>query len=310
MALLFLQSATLYGQYATDRNLFLYVLIADDHIPDEASRNLETKLQSLLAESDWANGDYVDRFVLTAKVDVTSRDIVPSIPARISQKMELTLLVGDVVENKLFTSQTVTLSGIGTTDTKAFIAAFSQVNRHKGAFLEMLIQAKNEIVDYYTNRCPEIIKRANTLSAMQKYDEAIHYLWSVPNICADCFQQCQAAAETIYIQKIDQEAIVLLNQAKNAWMKQPNMEGACSAASLMNAINPQSSSYTQVEQLRKEIADKLREDEQREWEFQMKKYEDNQAFKKSIVEACRAIGVAWGQGQPQNVTKTIIRGWW
>ena len=42
----------------------------------------------------------------------------------------------------------------------------------------------------------------------------------------------------------------------------------------------------------------------------MKKYEDNQAFKLSIVEACRAIGVAWGQGQPQNVTKTIVRSWW
>ncbi len=41
----------------------------------------------------------------------------------------------------------------------------------------------------------------------------------------------------------------------------------------------------------------------------MKQYEDKQVFKNSIVEACRAIGVAFGNGQPKEVTKTIIRGW-
>lgn len=174
----------------------------------------------------------------------------------------------------------------------------------------MLQQSKDEISIYYRSKCPEIINRANTLSAMQKYDEAIHYLLSVPNIDADCFLRCQTSAEAIYMEKVEQESAALLNQAKTEWMKHPDITGACSIAPLINRINPKSRSFTQIEALRREISDKLREDEKREWEFQMGKYKDSQAFKQSIVEACRAIGVAWGQGQPQNVTKTIVRGWW
>lgn len=310
ITLFFLQIEELYGQNTTAYNLSLYVLVADDKIPEEASRNLETKLQDLLVNSGLANGSYVDRFVLTAKADIVSKDILPTTPVRISQKIELTLMVGDAIENKLFTSRTVTLSGIGINESKAFVAAFSQMNSYRKEFMEMLQQSKNEITVYYTSKCPEIINRANTLFGMQKYDEAIHYLLSVPNICTDCFLQCQTLAETIYWEKTEQESASLFNQAKTEWMKHPDITGACSIAPLINRINPKSRSFTQIEKLRYEISDKLREDERKEWEFQMKKYEDDQAFKLNIVEACRAIGVAWGQGQPQSVTKTIVRSWW
>lgn len=42
----------------------------------------------------------------------------------------------------------------------------------------------------------------------------------------------------------------------------------------------------------------------------MKQYEDNQAFKRSIVSACRDIGVAFGKGQPRTIVRNIVRGWW
>ena len=58
-----------------------------------------------------------------------------------------------------------------------------------------------------------------------------------------------------------------------------------------------------------EIENKLQADAKRDWDFQMKKYEDNQAFKRSIVDACQAIGVAFGNGQPKNTTKNIVRKW-
>ena len=292
-----------------ESNLSIYAMMADDQMPAEASRNLETRLQSLLAEQGMADNQYVERFVLTAKVNILSKNIIPTAPTRISQKMDITFIVGDVIENKLFTTKAITLSGIGETETKAYINAFSKIKSHAPALREMLQAAKKEIVNYYTNNCATLLERANTLSAMQNYDEAIHYLMSVPNLCTDCFLLCQTTAEEIYKQKIDFEATSLLQQARTEWSKQPNLKGANKVAFLINKINPYSSIYPQVEKLREEISNKLQADEQKEWEFQMKKYEDSQTFKQSIVEACRAIGVAWGQGQPQNVTKTVIRGW-
>ena len=57
------------------------------------------------------------------------------------------------------------------------------------------------------------------------------------------------------------------------------------------------------------ISKKLLADEKKIWDFQKKQYDDKQIFKQSIVEACKAIGVAFGQGQPQNVTRNIISRW-
>ena len=299
-----------FGFSLDEKNISMYALVVDENIPEEASRNLETKLQNILSVQGIADKDYVDRFVFTAKMDVISKDVLPTTPVRISQKMDITFIVGDVIENKVFGTKTITLSGIGTTETKLLNSAFSRINSKREDLQEMLSEAKEKIVDYYSNNCVEIIERANTMSTMQQYDAAIHSLISVPNICTACFLQCQSAAETIYKRKIEYEATVLLKQAQTEWMKQPNAEGARKVAPIIHKINPYSSIYSQVEDLRNEISNILQEDERKEWEFQMKKYEDSQAFKMSIVEACRAIGVAWGQGQPQSVTKTIIRSWW
>ena len=60
----------------------------------------------------------------------------------------------------------------------------------------------------------------------------------------------------------------------------------------------------------KEVASKLKADDLREWNFHQKQYEDSQAYKRSIVKACRDVGVAWANNQPQSIVKNIIRGWW
>jgi hypothetical protein len=44
--------------------------------------------------------------------------------------------------------------------------------------------------------------------------------------------------------------------------------------------------------------------------FVMKEYEDSQLFKRDIVDAVKAIGIAWGQNQPKTINKTIIKSWW
>ena len=122
--------------------------------------------------------------------------------------------------------------------------------------------------------------------------------------------KCQQQAGLIYQQKIDSEAITLLEKAKTAWTLNQNEQGANEVANIIGQINPKSSNYNQVIYLRNTINKKLQADEKREWDFKMKQYEDNQAFKRSLVDAAKAIGVAWGQNQPKTVYKTVIRHWW
>lgn len=291
------------------QRIAIHAVVPDGGHP-EAAANLETKLTRMLIANGFADNGYTDRFVLTAKIDVLSKDIAPTTPARVSQKLEVTLMVGDVVENRIYESHTLSLSGIGTTETKALIAAFQRINPQNKELQAMLERAKAKIVSFYTDNCDRIVLRANTLAGTGQYDEAIFGLISVPDVCADCFRRCQEEAVTIYRRKIDSEGATLLAQANNEWMKAPNAAGAVRVAALISGIDPHSSAYPQVTALRQTITEKLQADEKQEWEFQMRKYEDSQIFKRSIVEAVKAIGVAWGNGQPQSVTKTIVRGWW
>lgn len=285
------------------------VVIADDDIPQEAAKRLVNKMQQALSLCGISDNGYVTRFVMAAKVDITLRDIVPSTPARISQKMDVTFMVGDVIDNKIFDSYTLSLSGIGTNEIKAFISAFQQLQPMNANLQAMLASAKEKIVSYYTDNCNAIIGRAKTLASLQKYDEAIFSLISVPNVCDDCFMSCQKEATIIFQQKIDAESAKLLQKAKTEWSVSPNAAGAMKVSSLIGAINPKASNYNEVIALRELVAAKLKADEKQAWEFEMKKYEDNQIFRKSMVEACKAIGVAFGNGQPKNVTKNVVKYW-
>lgn len=284
--------------------------VVDERIPEEAARQLETKLQNALTQNGYADNGYTERFVLTAKLDVTQKDITPTTPARISEKMDITLMVGDVVENKLYASVTLQAAGIGTNENKAYIQAFRSIKGDNPKIRQMLNEAKEKILDYYTNHCAEIKQRANALVAQQKYDEAIFMLSSVPNINENCFSECLQQTGAVYQQKIDADAKVLLEQAKNIWAARPNNKGAAEVADIISQINPNAFVYTDIVNLRSAIEAKLHADAKQEWDFKMRQYEDTQQFKRSLVDAGKAIGVAWAKNQPKTIYKTIIRNWW
>ena len=294
---------------AQDNGISINARIVDERIPEEAARNLENKLQRIIVANGFGDLGYTARFVLTAKVDITQKDIVNSTPARISEKMDITLMVGDVVENIPYATCVISVSGIGINENKAYISAFNALKPQDQRIVQMLDEARTKITDYYTNRCGEIVTRANTLAATGKYDEAIFRLVSVPNVCTECFEQCQSQAAAIYQQRIDEQGVELLEKARNAWAAQQDGNGATKAAQIISGISPKAANYQQVVTLRNTIASKLQTDAKRQWDFKMKQYEDSQAFKRSIVEGVRDIGVAWASHQPTSVVK-VIRSWW
>lgn len=278
-------------------------------VPDEVNRYLATKMQQMASINGLADNGLNERFVLTAKVSVVSKDIVPSTPARISQKLVITFLVGDILENKLYETCSINVIGVGENETKAFISAFCNLKIDNKSYSDFLDKAKREIVEYYTNNCEEILKKAATLTEIGRYDEAIYMLMSVPNICEECYERCLSTVVPLYAKKIDNEAKVLIGNARAIWTSDQTKVGASQALKQLAKVNPQSAYYKQVEELFNEIGTKLRDDEKREWNMQVKQYEDSRKLEQSIVKACRDIGVAWGQNQPRTEYSYIISLW-
>lgn len=271
-----------------------------DNIPEAARANLETKMQRIISASGL--GSSADtRFILTAKVDVIDKGVTTS--GMILQKMEVTFIIGDVIEEKIYGTNTVSIAGVGETEVKAYIKAFQNIRPMN----EFFLTAKDAIVDYYTNSCQTIIADANRMAKLQQYDDAITNLVTVPNVCEDCYNTCQDRAIEIYNEKVevdaeanraavDNEGLVLIKQARSAWMARQDYESAQKAMDLLAGVDPNASCSKDADALVDEISAKLRADEAKaeakqearekaeaerakaEWEFKVRQYEDKNAL--------------------------------
>ena len=260
--------------YAQTDQLYISVVQPDrDEIPTEAGKQLERKMTQLLTANGISSLDANNRFVITAKADITSKDIVASTPQRVSEKIDLTLIIGDMMENKVFETITIPLIGIGINENKAFIAAINQIKPQKKELVAFLDRAKEKIVNYYSVRCSQIIKQAQQLASGNEYDEAIYQLMQVPDIC-DCSKECQDLMIEFTTKRNNAKAAQLLNEAKARWAALPTSEGASEVADIIAKIPANTDCQSNVESLIATINKKLRQDEKRQWDFKMKQYND------------------------------------
>lgn len=290
---------------------------------------LESKMQGIVALDGFGSSSRADRFVIVAKPTVLSKDIAPTSPPRISQTVEITFVLGDVVENKTYASCALTLSGIGVNETKAWITALGKLKPTNEEIQKMLADAAEKIEAYYSANCRTIIAKAETDAAQGNYDKAISTLIEIPDICAECFSDAQNKAVEIYQRKIDAEAIDLLSKANAEWAAAPNSVGANKAIEFLKQIMPQSSIYAEKEKLEQNIFSKLSEDERLRREQEIRRYNDELKLRQqekqnahqrqmaaiyadreerrnshsremAQIAACRSIAEKWAENQPHT----------
>jgi len=253
------------------------VLPANSGIPSEAEQLLETRLIQIVTRHGIADNGLSERFVITAKCNTIQKDITQTNPPRISLKLEVTLMVGDVVENKIYETASITVSGIGTNETKAYIQAFQNIRADNRIFGEMIEKAKVKIIQYYKTNCEQYLSKAKTLQSEQKFDNAIYTLMQIPSVCSECYNIAQNLATDITSRKINFQAASLLNQAKAQWAGAQNISSATATLAILGRINAVADNQPQVQNLIGDINAKLRADEKEQWEFKMKQYEDAKA---------------------------------
>lgn len=286
------------------------------NVPEEARAALETKMQQVASQYGLASNGLTDRFVMTAKVNVTSKDVTPTTPVKISQKMEVTLFIGDVIDNKVYESVVLSVAGVGQSETQSIIKAFNQIRPTNPKLKTFVENAERKIIEYYINNCSYILTEANTLAQQRKYDAVIAKLMAVPEVCKECYEQCMAKAIEVYQSKIDNEGAILVQQARNKWLITRDYAAATKALSILSEIEPLSKAQTDANKLVEEIDVHLREldavaEEQRkqEWEFAIKQYNDRVKTQHKLIDAAREVGVAFGNNQPKTITKNIISLW-
>lgn len=302
-----------FAQQSGDGRLAFFPVVNNQSeiMPQAAVSALEAKMEQIVSILGYGNASRADRFVVVAKPTVVSKDVAPTTPVRISQTVEITFVVGDVIENKTYASCSLELSGIGTNETKVWNAAISKIKFPNDEIKGMLSDLHEKISAFYMANCNTIIGKAETNAAIGRFDEAIASLESIPDVCADCFAEAQQKAVEIYQRKIDAEGASLLSKAESEWAVSSDFSGAQKALAYLSQIEPASASFADKESFERQIAAKLSADEQRELDEDRKRYNDDlklrqiqqqNAHQRQMVTiaACRSVAEKWAENQPQT----------
>jgi predicted Rdx family selenoprotein len=258
------------------------------------------------------------RFIITANISITTKDIIPGPPQMIAQNMDITLFIGDAIENKVFANTIISTKGIGTNENKAFIDAIKQINTKNKGIQSFLEEGKTKIISYYSTQCDFIVKKAESLKELEKYSEAIYTLALVPEVCKDCYLKCSSELSAMYDLKINADGKARLNEATAIWAASPNNQGAQQATNLIMQIKPQAKCYSEASDLLKKINEKVIVDEKerlrqqeenykREHELAKENIKPQAEIEKERINAYREIAVEYIKNQPQVVYRNVYR---
>jgi len=266
-------------------------------IPSSARDLFLTKLTQIVTANAMGANNKNSRFVITGKINVITKDVLPGPPPQIALTLDVTLFVADMIDHKIFSTTTISVKGVGNNEDKAYISGLKTINAQNPKIKEFVEAGSSKIIEYYNSSCDFIIKNAQTLAAQKRYEESMYVLMSVPDVCKDCYNKCMDIVPDIFKKYSDYLCQVNLAKAKAAWSSNPNVIGANDAASYLGNITPDAACYKDAQNLVSEIKGKLLADEKKAWDFEVKKWDDGVSIDKQLIEAYRQVGVAYGENQ-------------
>ena len=306
----FSSSIGLFAQVDDSERIVLgtYVPQSND-LPSGVQNYFENKIASIASANGMGGNSPNSQFIITGVMDVITKDITPTAPPMQAYTIDVTFIIGDGINGIKYSSKTKTVKGVGTNETKALISALKGINPKDSDFQQFVKAGKRGIIDNYNTNCDILIKKAQTLANLKKYDAAIYSLSSVPEVSQDCYNKSMDALLPIFQKKIDEECLIKFNEANIVWSSNQDLAAANKAGKILANIDPQAECYGDAQQLSNTIGKKVKELNDRDWDFMLKQEQARIDDRKATVQAIRAIGEAYGNGQPQTVTYNT-RGWW
>lgn len=252
-------------------------------LPEESRQFLVSRLSQVTSNFGIGSKDPNARFVISAKVNVLTKDIISGPPQKIAQQLEFILSIADVETQSIFSTISFQVNGIGNNENQAMIDAIKRIDITNLKVKSILEEGKNKIINYYSTNCDFIIKAALSDTKTGKYDKAIHDLTVVPEVCQSCYNKCLDLLTIIYQQKIDEEGRIILTKANSIWTAKLNNAAAEEVGELLTSIAPNSSAQKEAKVLIIKIDKKLKADQKARWKFKLKQYYDRLALKKESM---------------------------
>lgn len=269
-------------------------------LPARVEEILGTRLATAVASQGVIANSNFTSFFVTGKISTLYKETLPGPPVSTAITAQLTLYMGDAIGQKVFSTLTLDVKGAGTNLSRAYINALHVVNANNMKIQEFVREGKEKIIAYFDDNYKQLLGKARQSASMNNYDAALYYVTSIPE-CCNGYTEASGLVEEYYKKYVNYNCQLILQHARAEWAKSPDTEGASRAFAWLANIEPGSGCESDAKALANEIKLKVATD----WNFENReKYKDGVDLKKRAIEAARAIGVAYGNGQ-QPVTTNL-----
>lgn len=264
---------------------------------------LEGKLTQLLSNNGIVSTSYNNGLLLQPSLVTIGNDVVEGGMQNLNvTRIMLQLLIKQDQTNIIFSSFSKELKGTGRTQQLAINNAINSLKSNDAALLTFIEKGKMKLQDYYQSNCTKILNDANNLKKTARYEESLALLMSVPET-ASCYKSAQNTSLEVY--KNYQKKLCAEN------IRQANMliteRDYSSAFNALSEVGVDSPCAAQSNALIKSIDSKISAEEKKQWEVQMKVYNDAVALEKQRINAIKDIAVSYYKSQRRPNQIIIVK---
>ena len=253
--------------FSQERNIAITPLLpAEVDIPESLRPMLQQKLLQIATTNGY--GSESDDFILTANVMVLEKTAVPTVPPQINLTLEVSLYVINRLEKVIVAEKSVQIGGIDKTENSAYTQALKQLNPRKPEIRSFMTSAREKIVEYYTEKLPALLAKAQSLADMGNTDEALAVLSTIPEVVPEYPLVAELMSE-FYLKSLDTQCAGILREAQGK-LAVKNYEDALD---LLVAVDPLSNHFQEAGQMIDSIRSVISAEEARQYEMEWQLYQ-------------------------------------
>jgi len=263
---------------------------------------LETKISQIVTSAGVSDSGYNNNFVIYPKFAINETSIVEGgMQNIIIVNVDLSLFVKQVDNNILFSTVSKTIKGSGGSKESAITNAISKIITNDVVYTVFIEKSKTKIINYYETKCSEIINKSDAFVKTQQFEQALGLLMSVPD-GVSCHNQIQAKAIEAYKSFQKTNCIKQVQLAKNALATKDYSE----TLNLLSEVDPASPCFKESQSIAKSVESKINAEEKKQWDFQMKQYNDSVGLEKQRINAIKDIAVSYYKSLTTDINYTLI----
>lgn len=281
-------------------SISLAVILPDnsEYLSSNSISKIESKIQHIVTRNGISGSGYTNEFLIYPKVEIFNESVVEGMRNMVVIEVEFNLFIQQYSTKKIFSSYSKTIQGSGYTKQKAITNAISKIPTGNKEIKAFILEGKEKILAYYNENCDQILNDSDYLMKSQKFDQAIALLSTIPREAKTCYASVQDKSLEAFNAYQKQNCEKNLLKAK-AEISKNNYSNALRFLSYIDVSSP---CLKKAESLINEVSLKVDQEEKKEWDLMLKKYNDKQNMEKYRLDSMKEIAKAYYKSKPTSIT--------